>query len=136
MQFGAARYGSEDAFEARFEGEFGSPVPETVNALQRVLVVAPTVDDATAFVIEYLAETYRVPINAVSFDVFGDGENQILVRHFAIEESTPTPPPVGTKTRQTETWDDVFARARSRNRRDHRTLSEARGSIPAGAVVQ
>ncbi len=112
MQIAGGRYGSEVVFRETFEKEFGASVPDTVNSLQRILVVAPAIDDTTAFIIEYLSETYRIPINAVSFDIFGEPGSQLLVRHFVIEETTATPQPAGTKTRQTVTWDDVLARAR------------------------
>lgn len=112
MQIAARRFGTEEKFSERFETEFGLSVPDTVNSQQRIMIVAPAIDDTTAFIIEYLSEVYRVPINAVSFDVFGEPGAQLLVRHFVIEESAPSPLPPGTKTKRTASWEDVMARAR------------------------
>lgn len=83
---GAKTFLSESAFRDKFEERFGVPLPDTLNTAQRVLVVAPNIDDATSFVIEHLSATYGVPINAVSFDVFGQPGDTTIVRHFVLEQ--------------------------------------------------
>jgi hypothetical protein len=105
LQRGAQRYGSEGAFQTAFESQFGGRFPDTVNESQRILLVAPEITDATAEVIEYLAETYRVPINAVSFDLFSLDSRQVLVRHLVLEQSE-TPQPPGTKKRSPRTLEE------------------------------
>ena len=93
MALVAKRFGSETAFRDAFAKGLGAPLPETLNAGQRILLVAPEIADSTAAVIGYLSETYNVPINAVSFDLFALDSRQVLVRHFVLETSeVPTPP--------------------------------------------
>lgn len=111
VSLGANRHGSEDAFREAFENRFGHPLPEALNALQRVLVVAPNIDDATADVVDYLASTYRVPINAVSFDVFDSPAGRLLVRHYAIEASEAPAAPASVKVRQSRGMEDALLQA-------------------------
>ena len=89
VALGAKAFGSEATFRDKFEERFGVQLPDPVNASQRVIVVAPTIDDATSFVIEHLSSTYGVPINAVSFDVFGEPGDLTIVRHFVVEHEEP-----------------------------------------------
>lgn len=97
----AERFGGEEEFQAAFAERFKTELPTALNQLQRVLVVAPSIDDTTDLVVNYLADTYRLPINAVSFDVFGTAPNQVLVRHFVREHSeSPKPPTAKTARRQ------------------------------------
>jgi hypothetical protein len=96
MKYAVERYAGEAAFRQAFEERFNSPLPDTINSGQKILLVAPEITDATASVIEYLAGAYRVPINAVSFDLFAVDSRRVLVRHFVLEESQ-TPQPPGSK---------------------------------------
>lgn len=118
VAYGAARYGSPDAFRAAFEGKFGHPLPAALNTVQRVLVVAPSIDDATSDVIDYLSNTYRLPMNAVSFDVFGETGNQVIVRHFVME-GDDLPQPVDAKVKSAKSMEDAMAQAEEAGIRDH-----------------
>ncbi len=84
-ELASRHFGSEDALEDRFQERFGAELPETLNQAQRILVVAPTIDEVTETVVNYLAEAFKMPINAVGFDVFGEPGNLTLVRQLAIE---------------------------------------------------
>lgn len=102
----AEYFGSDDALEERFLERFATELPDTLNASQRILVVAPTIDDVTEAVVNYLAEAFKMPINAVGFDVFGVPGNQTLVRHFVREPSSvPTPPT--SKKRSARSLDQI-----------------------------
>ncbi|MBA3332235.1 MAG: hypothetical protein H0T39_15420, partial [Actinobacteria bacterium] len=89
----AKQHGTLEKFAAAFEQRFGHALLDTLNDGQRILLVAPEITDSTAAVIEYLSETFHLPINAVSFDVFALDGRQIVVRHFIREESVVEPPP-------------------------------------------
>lgn len=111
LAYAATQYGGEEDFRREFELRFKSPVPDALNAGQRILLVAPDITDATALVIEYLSDTYHVPINAVSFDLFTVADRTVLVRHHAIEEvQTITPP--GAKRRAARTREEFTVAAR------------------------
>ena len=60
--------------------------------------------------IEYLSETYGVPINAVSFDIFSLDDRQVLVRQFVREESLVKPTPTNKK-RPSRTLEQFVAAA-------------------------
>lgn len=108
IELGASFWQGREQFIESFERQFEAALPESVNAIQRILVVAPTIDDATSEIIDYLATTYRMPINAVSFDVFGQPGDQTLVRHFVRESDQVAVAPPGAKARQTRTLEEVL----------------------------
>ncbi len=110
VQYGAQKYGGEDAFREAFEERFGTSLPETINEGQRILLVAPHITESTVSVIEYLSETYRVPINAVSFEVLSLDGRQILVRQ-VVHEEIGTLPPVGGKRQPARSREEFVALA-------------------------
>ncbi len=75
----------EGDFEEAFAEHFGTPVPDVFNADQQLTVVAAALDPASDRIITYLAERYGVPINAVFFRYFADGESDFLARTWLIE---------------------------------------------------
>ncbi len=56
-----------------FEERFGQPLTEISGAPPRMIIVASRLDDSTERMIDFLAETYGVPINAVLFQPFAGG---------------------------------------------------------------
>jgi hypothetical protein len=98
------RFPDQDGLAVAFEKRFNESLPETLNAGQRIILVAPSITESTAGVIEYLSETYRVPINGVAFDVFAMAGQKLLVRHAVREEAAPPPPP--SKKRRKRTIDE------------------------------
>ena len=127
LRMASDRFEDEDSFKAAFLDRFKTELPTTLNQLQRVLVVAPSIDDTTDTVVRYLADTYRLPINAVSFDVFGEAGNQVLVRHFVRDQSLIPSPPTA-KTRPMRTIEELLALSADNEVRDVvdslRTLSD------------
>jgi hypothetical protein len=99
------RFGSGDAFRQAFMDQLGMSLPDTLNSGQRILLVAPEIADSTAAVIEYLSDTYQVPINAVSFDLFTIENRQILVHQFVVNEAA-TPMPASRKQQPSRTRED------------------------------
>lgn len=67
-------------FHSAFADEFCGAPPETINESHRLVIVASQLDDSTQRIVEYLLDDYGVPINAVFFRYFRDGESQYLGR--------------------------------------------------------
>jgi len=70
-------------FEVAFAEAFGEGPPETINEAHELIVVASRLDPSTERIIDYLAD--RVPINAVFFQCFRDGEREYLARTWLID---------------------------------------------------
>jgi hypothetical protein len=78
-------------FTNAFEQLFGGPPPEGISgADHRLIVVAGKLDGATERIVSYLSG-YDVPINAVLFQYFEDGQNRYLARTWVREDDALTP---------------------------------------------
>ena len=64
-----------DAFQERF-----GVVPDSLNSLHRLVIVAGSLDPSTERIVNYLTEEYGVEINAVFFRVFDDDGRRYLTR--------------------------------------------------------
>ena len=106
VDLAAKHFGTVDAFEEAFEKRFGVELPASLNQVQRILVVAPTIDDTTETVVNFLANTFHMPINAVGFDVFGDPADLTIVRHF-VREPSDVPTPTTAKKKQTRSLEQI-----------------------------
>ncbi len=86
----------EEAFGERFggarpEGEFG--VPEDVNQTHSITIVASELDAGTERIIEYLADEYSVPVNAIRFNYYRNNGREYIGRTWLIDpQETPEPP--------------------------------------------
>jgi hypothetical protein len=99
LEIATEYHGSSDKFAERFRQTFGTDVPDTVNQSQRIVLVAPEVTEGVRAVVEYLAETYGVPINALSFSLFNVGGSAVLVREVVLsDEEVISRPEHGSKT--------------------------------------
>ena len=93
-------YADEEAFEAAFGDQFDtarpeeeSGVPEDINQNHTVTIVSSELDAATERIIEYLSEEYSVPINAVRFNYYEDGDREYIGRTWLIDpKETPESP--------------------------------------------
>lgn len=72
-------------FEEAFDESFGTSPPEKLNESLQIVVVAAELDSASERIISYLADDFGVPINAVFFRYFKDGENEYLTRTWLID---------------------------------------------------
>lgn len=79
-------YAEQDSgsFAEAFAGRFGTPLPDVFNPEQQLTIVASALDIASERIVEYLAERYRVPVNAVFFRHFVDGQSEYLARTWLI----------------------------------------------------
>lgn len=95
------------AFESAYEEFFGSTPPDTLNVGHRLVIVAARLDSETERIINYLADNYGVPINAVFFSFFTEGESTFLARTWLLDpqlveaHATKTG---GSKSKSSEIW--------------------------------
>jgi hypothetical protein len=73
------------AFEEGFAEAFDTGPPEKLNESHNLVVVASELDAATERIINYLADNFGVPINAVFFRYFREGESEYLTRTWLID---------------------------------------------------
>jgi hypothetical protein len=72
-------------FEQAFSERFDADPPERLNENHRLVVVASELDNSTERIIDYLSSGFGVPINAVFFRYFKDGDNEYLARTWLID---------------------------------------------------
>ena len=70
-----------------FAERFGSPLPDVVNADQQFTIIASELDPTSDRIVEFLAESYGVPINAVFFRHFRDDDRDYLARTWLLDPS-------------------------------------------------
>ena len=71
----------EEGFAVAFDGN----PPEQLNQSHQLIVVASELDPSTERIIDYLSDNYGVPINAVFFRYFRDGDREYLARTWLID---------------------------------------------------
>jgi len=92
-------------FEDAFAEHFAAPVPDVFNADQQLTVVAAALDPASDRIITYLAQRYSVPINAVFFRYFADGDSHFLARTWLMaQEQAETRKTGPTTTSKVRPW--------------------------------
>ncbi|MBL8921732.1 MAG: DUF91 domain-containing protein [Myxococcaceae bacterium] len=75
----------DEAFAQRFGVE---TVPETINDGHELVIVAAELDESTERIVQYLSdEEYGVPLNAVFFRVFKDGDREYRTRSWLLDPS-------------------------------------------------
>ena len=70
--------------EEAFDETFGTNLPEQINQSHEMIIVASDLDPSTERIIGYLADNYGVPVNAVFFRFFRDGDRDYLARTWLI----------------------------------------------------
>ena len=75
----------ETHLDEAFAGHFGGTLPDVVNAEQQFTIVASELDPISVRIMEFLAESYDVPINAVFFRHFADGGHEFLARTWLLD---------------------------------------------------
>ena len=68
-----------------FAEAFDLALPDVVNADQHLTIVASELDPASDRIVEYLADVYGVPINAVFFRHFVDNDREYLARTWLLD---------------------------------------------------
>lgn len=90
-------------FDQAFADLFGEAPPEDLNTEQVFTIVAASLDPATERIVRFLNETYDVPINAVFFHHFKDGQSSYLARTWLVEHDEQVAPS-GKRRRSREPW--------------------------------
>jgi hypothetical protein len=97
----AAQNGTD--FSEAFAARFDTPVPDVFNADQQMTIVASDLDEASDRIVAFLAESYGVPVNAVFFRYFADGDSEFLARTWLLApqevEAKRSPSLSGSKVR-------------------------------------
>ena len=96
-----AKYAPDKALEVAFEGVFDVPVPEELNTGHFLTVVAGDLDPESERIVNYLAGVYGVPINAVFFRYFSDGDREYVARTW-LRDQQLEPGPLRDKKRTME----------------------------------
>ena len=65
-----------DAFKARF----GASLPEQLNQTHSIIIVASRLDDSSERIVNYLQNELGANVNAIFFNVFKNGEEEIVAR--------------------------------------------------------
>ncbi len=79
--------GEKGPLENLFKNSLDEELPEILNESHKMLIVATEIDSSTERIINYLSDSHRVAINAISFQYFKDerNEKEYLARAFLIE---------------------------------------------------
>jgi hypothetical protein len=90
----------DDSFDEAFAERFGHPLPDVFNADQQLTIVASELDPASDRIVEYLAERFGVPINAVFFRHFLDQDASYLARTWLLAPEEAA----AAQARKVEPW--------------------------------
>lgn len=84
-------------FDVQFAERFGVAPPDQLNQSHALTIVASGLDTSTERIVTYLHTTYGVPINAVFFRYFVDGDRSYLARTWLIDDGNQIEASVKTK---------------------------------------
>lgn len=101
----AENHGDGD-LESDFAERFSKPLPDVFNPDQQLTIVASELDPMSDRIVEYLAERFGVPINAVFFRYFNDGSGRYLIRTWLLspEEAASSGPRSRRRRGQVRPW--------------------------------
>lgn len=85
QQIYLAHHDGDKHLDEAFAQQFDSPLPDVVNEEQQFTIVASELDPTSDRIVEFLAESYGVPINAVFFRHFSDDSHEYLARTWLLD---------------------------------------------------
>jgi hypothetical protein len=97
----------EGTFEEAYAERFNGPVPDVFNADQQLTIVASELDPASERIVSYLSDRYAVPINAVFFRYFADGEAEYLARTWLLPPEEPETARSRPTTGKVRPWNGI-----------------------------
>ncbi|MFD2657938.1 endonuclease NucS domain-containing protein [Gracilibacillus thailandensis] len=71
--------------EEAFADKFDNSLPDNLNDNHQIMIVSAQLDSETERIINYLSNNFDVPINAVFFRYFEDGELQYITRSWLLD---------------------------------------------------
>lgn len=91
-----------------FRQRFGQALDEdALNQNHQIIIVAASLDDSTERIVAYLSER-DVPINVLCFQVFSNGEEQLLIRAWLLDPVRAQISAAGTSSDPSEPWNGEF----------------------------
>lgn len=91
-----------------FEAHFGQPLDETtLNESHQIVVVAASLDASSERIVNYL-NARDIPINVLFFQVFANGEEQLLCRTWLIDPGETQVNVAAAAVGQREPWNGEF----------------------------
>ena len=127
-----------------FKDKFGTSLPESINESHRIIIVASELDSSTERIINYLTESFGVPINAVFFRYFKDNDNEYIARSWLLDPSEVAERADEVKVQKTKaTWNqkDFYVAISGEHRcwsdcRKYGFVSAGGGKIHSGKLAQ
>lgn len=80
--------GTTVSLQDAFKKFFNMDIPEEVNSSHEMVIVATDLHPESERVVRYLQQRYGVPVNAVFFKFFVDGDAEYLSRSWLVEPTT------------------------------------------------
>ena len=68
-----------------FNEKFRTPIPENINTNHSMIIVASELDDSSERIVQYLSDDYNVNINAIFFNYFKSGNDEIIGRAWLMD---------------------------------------------------
>ena len=127
-------YDGETGLGEAFAEHFASPLPDVVNADQQFTIIASELDPTSDRIIEFLADSYGVPINAVFFRHFRDEDRYYLARTWLLDPE-PSEVSVGRPSRRkSQPWNgrDFYAILGRADDPERWLIAEKYGFLNAG----
>jgi hypothetical protein len=97
----------DDTLEEAFAEHFNGPIPDVFNADQQLTIVASELDPASERIVDYLSDRYAVPINAVFFRYFADGDAEYLARTWLLPPEEPETARPRQRSSKVRPWNGV-----------------------------
>lgn len=93
------------ALEEGFAEAFDANLPDDLNERHELIIVAAALDPATERIIGYLSDNYGVPLNAIFFQYFKEGNSEYLTRSWLIDpQEAEAKSSRSTKKKEREPW--------------------------------
>ncbi|MDA3936800.1 MAG: endonuclease NucS [Actinomycetota bacterium] len=82
---------SKASLEEAFKSFFSLEIPEEINSSHEMVIVATDLHPESERVVRYLQRNYGVPVNAVFFSFFTDGDAEYLSRSWLVQPTSEEP---------------------------------------------
>ena len=126
--------GGETQLDEAFAERFDSPLPDVVNAEQQFTIIASELDPTSDRIVEFLADAYDVPINAVFFRHFSDDGREYLARTWLLDPQQAEDKAVRPSRRKSRPWNgrDFYMVLGRAGQTDRWSIASKYGLLNAG----